>query len=174
MFSPMGNEIVSNFVGQCKQKKLQLYSTETVRDEATQRFPTIVNRYFDKVGVRAHVARMSLYAKFWRRLMDLFKCCKVEKVEAAPSKIRAMYRDFSREPALLKILKQLQAEKHRKSLFPGETDMQILAEADKLGEKFNVSFITDDHDFLYFKNEIESRLRIRMTALLDLPHYFDK
>ena len=51
--------------------------------------------------------------------------------------------------------------------------MQILAEADKLGEKFEVSFITDDRDFLLFTDEIESRLKVKIIALLDLGHYFD-
>jgi hypothetical protein len=150
-----------------------LCTTETVRDEAIGNFPKIVNRYFDRVRVNARIARAQLYAKFRLRLMDLFRSCEIKKVEVDVNRIKAMYRGFSADSDLLKRLKQLQVEKHRKSLFPSENDMRILAEANKLGEKFSVCFITDDNDFLHFKSEIESRLNLRMTALLDVPHYFD-
>lgn len=150
-----------------------LCTTETVQHEATQNFPKIVGRYLDKVGVKKRIARKQLYKKFRLRLDDLFKFCRVEKVNAKTDKIRAMYQDFANDPVLLKVLKRLRIEKHRSSLFPSETDMRILAEADELGKKFEVSFITDDNDFLLFTDEIESRLKVRIFALLDLGHYFD-
>jgi hypothetical protein len=157
----------------CKYKKIPLCTTKTVQYEATQNFPKIVGRYLDKVGVKERIAREHLYNKFRLRLADLFRFCRVEKVNAKTDKIRVMYRNFANDPALLKVLKSLQIEKHRSSLFPSETDMRILAEADQFGEKFEVSFITDDKDFLLFTDEIESRLQVRIFALLDLGHYFD-
>jgi len=52
--------------------------------------------------------------------------------------------------------------------------MKILAEADALGTNHTVNLITDDDDFLEFKTEIEKELKLKITALLDLPHFFDK
>jgi len=153
---------------------LLLCITETVKEEAIQRLPAIVNRYFDKIGIKAHAVREYLYLRFRERLFSLIKYCKVEKVNSDKNKIERMYKEFSRIPQLLAKLKKLQAYKRRKSLFPGDTDMQILSEADDLGAKYFVHFITDDRDFLDFKTEIETELSLKITALLDLPHFFDE
>jgi hypothetical protein len=85
-----------------------------------------------------------------------------------------MYTRFTKNPTLKAKLTKLQTRKKRKSLYPSTNDMKILAEADALGTNHTVNLITDDDDFLEFKTEIEKELKLKITALLDLPHFFDK
>ena len=166
------NPIISEFLGLCKQKKYEICTSETVRGEATTRFYPIVNRYFDRVGIRAFPVRKYIYSKFRARLLDLLnKSCDVKTVNADATKARTMYQDFSKDPELFKRLRALQVKYNRDSIFPSDNDVQILADADKLGQKYDVRFITDDHHFLDFKDEIEERLNVKLVGLLDLVHY---
>lgn len=145
-----------------------------MRDEAVGNFPKIVNRYFDKTGIHAHPVRYNLAMQIRRRLNELFASSKIQKVDSDYHKIENMYAKFAKAPELKAKLIKLQVRKNRGSLFPSISDMKILAEADELGGKCLVNFITDDSDFLEFKTEIEKELRVKIVALLDLPHFFDK
>ncbi|MCW3996331.1 MAG: hypothetical protein NWE98_09340 [Candidatus Bathyarchaeota archaeon] len=84
-----------------------------------------------------------------------------------------MYARFAKDSALKAKLVKLQAKKKRGNLHPSIEDMKILAEADELGAVYIVNLVTDDSDFLEFKAEIEKELKLKITALLDVPHFFE-
>lgn len=85
--------------------------------------------------------------------------------------IKAMYTRFTKQPEQLKKLEELRSMKHRASLLPSEKDMRILGEAHVLSQNYKVYFVTDDKDFIYFKNEIQKELNIVVIELLELPHF---
>jgi predicted nuclease of predicted toxin-antitoxin system len=84
-----------------------------------------------------------------------------------------MYTNFAKDPTLKAKLVKLQTKKKRASLYPSTNDMKILAEADELGAVYLVNLITDDSDFLEFKDVIEKELKLKIIALLNVPHFFD-
>jgi len=169
--APLANSLISNFVGECKQKKVQIVITETVKEESDQKLLRAVNRYFDKAGIFSHPLRFQVFLKCRKRLIDLFQYCKCITVSNPKVDIvRNIYKEFAKKPSLRDKLVKLKEKKKRHSILPSETDMKILAEAATLAENNNVVFITDDGDYLEFKDELEKKLHIRICAVLEVQH----
>jgi len=157
------NEIISQFVGFCKQRGIKLFISTNARDEASCRITYVINREMDKLGIRAYRLRNEIIMKCVRRLRRLFEAAVVEEVEGPKiSNVRRMYLQ-NRER-----LREVSRKKGRKALLPSETDIKILGEAAKLAEKSKVIMITEDHDFLDFSDEIENRFRVKVVRISEL------
>jgi hypothetical protein len=146
--------------------------TETVKDEGLRKLPKIVNRYFDRARIMVYPVRQSVYVKVRHRYIELAKCSKFSKVESDTQDIKTLYMDFLKVAELRKRLEKLQTVKNRGTLLPSETDMKILGEAKTLvGSGYNVCFVTDDGDFISFKDEIRKRINVTVVELLNLRQF---
>lgn len=145
--------------------------TKTVRDEGLAKLPEIVNRYFDRAGIKAHPVRQNVYIKLRRRYLELANCSKFNAVTSDLQKVRNLYTNFLKVPELRKRLEKLKEMKHRNNLLPSEADMQILGEAGTLSSSHKVYFVTDDGDYISFKNEIEQELGVIIVELLELRRF---
>jgi hypothetical protein len=169
--SSVGNEIISSFVGLCKGKRIPLCITKTVQDEGLGKLPDVINRYFDRAGIKAHPVRHHVYLKFRRRFLDLVKNSKYKNIASNIGRIEVMYTGFTKQTEQLRKLEELRGTKHRASLLPSKKDMIILGEAHTLSQDHQLYFITDDGDFIKFKDEIEGELGVVVVELLDLPKF---
>jgi hypothetical protein len=167
----LGNELVSNSVGYCKQKKLRLFVTETVKNEALTKLPRIVNRYFDRTGIRAHPVRHNMYLKIRKRLLELIGSVDVKNTTSDIHQVEAMFMRFTKDPKLFKKFQELKYAKKRSNILPSTTDMQILGEAHILAQDHKTYLITDDGDYIDFKDEIKNELNVTVVPILDLPHF---
>lgn len=147
--------------------------TKTVREEGLGKLHEVVNRYFDRANIKAPAVRQNVYMKLRHRYLDLAKQSRHSEVPSDLSKVRSFYDGFLRVPELRAKLSRLQAKKHRKNLLPSDTDMTILGEACTLSLSQKVFFVTDDGDFLEFKNEIERELKVNIIELMDLRRFAD-
>lgn len=173
-FVPVGNEIMTKFIGDCKQKKIEYAISEIVEDEVNVKLPTVVNRYFDRARIKVFAIRNQIYIKCRRRFLNLLR--HRTKIDEPPSNfesVKKMYTNFAKNPKLREKMIRMQSQKKRKSLLPSETDMKILGQAHALTKNYRVIFVTDDGDFLNFKNEIEKKLKLEIIGLLDLPHFHE-
>jgi hypothetical protein len=168
---PVGTEIVSEFVGSCKQNKASVCVTKTVNDEAFDNLHKIVNRYFDRAKIFAPTVRQNIYRQMRSRLIDLINYTGTEDVASDMVPIKRMYERFSKNPALRAKLEKIMREKHRKSLLPSETDMKILSEAVTFSGKSKVYFITGDKDYSEFKSEIEKETSVIVIDLMTLRDF---
>jgi len=116
--------------------------------------------------VRHHV-----YLKLRKRLLELIAYAKVDKVTSNFNQVKTMYTEFMKKPKLAEKLEKLKNTKHRTSLFPSNVDMRILGEANTLSHKFKVYFVTDDQDYIDFKDEIKNELNVTVVEVLSLPHF---
>jgi len=82
-----------------------------------------------------------------------------------------MYKELLENPESRKKLEELRVLKHRKVLLPSETDMRILGEASALSHSFKVYFITDDRDYIEFKDKIQEKLNVNVVEMLDLNRF---
>jgi hypothetical protein len=163
---------MASFIGHCKQEKIRYAITKTVDDEVATKLGTVINRYFDRARIKAPAVRYHVYAKCRRRFLNLLKHrAKIGEVSSNFELIKKMYTNFAQNPKLRKKLIPMKSKKRRKSLLPSEIDMKILGEAHALAKDYRVIFVTDDSDYLNFKDEIEKKLKLEIIALLDLPHF---
>ena len=103
--------------------------------------------------------------------MELFQYCSCITIrDPKVHSIRNIYGGFMQNPLLKKKLIALQRKKKRSSILPGENDMKILAEAAALAENNDIVFVTDDGDYLEFKEELEKKLHIRICEVLEVQH----
>lgn len=169
---PLGNDIMISFIGHCKQEKIRYVVSRTVEDEVNIKLPTVINRYFDKAGIRAFPVRNQVYLKCRRRFLNLLKHrTKIDEIPTNFDLVKKMYMNFAKNAKLKEKLIRKKRRKKRKSLLPSETDMKILGEAYALTRDHRVIFVTDDGDYLNFKDEIEKKLKLEIIALLDLRHF---
>ena len=144
--------------------------TETVRKEAENKLPTVINRYFDEAGIDSYPLRFQVLLKCRRRLSHLFEISECpKKITPNLKAIEKMYKEFTRKTPLRERLVKIKNKKKRKSILPSKNDMRILAEAVALAEKNNLILVTDDGDYLEFKDEIEQMFsNIKITNIFDL------
>jgi len=163
---------MASFIGYCKQKRIRYAVTKTVEDEATKNLATVINRYFDRTGIKAPAVRYQVYIKCRRRFLNLLKHrTKIGEISSDFNLVKTMYMNFAKNPKLREKLLRKKRRKKRKSLLPSEIDMKILGEAYVLTRDNQVIFVTDDGDYLNFNDEIEKKLKLKIVALLDLPHF---
>jgi len=168
----VGNEIVSEFLGFCKREKISLCITETVREEGLSKLPEIVNRYFDRARIRSPTVRESVFIKLRTRYTQLAALSKFDIVESDLAKVSALYTSFLKNPELrARLIKLKEKKPTRKGLLPSQTDIQILGEAVTLNLKNRVCFVTDDDDYIFFKNEIKQNLGVDIIELLELRSF---
>lgn len=167
VFVPLGNEIVSEFIGLCKQKKVKLCVTKTVKDEAFDNLLKIVNRYFDRAKIFAPPVRQNIYLKIRKRLKELIKYTGNLDVTSNIKEIEKFYK----RSAHLKKLVALKQKKSRKSLMPSSKDMKILSEAVELNKTSTVCVISGDGDFLDFKVEIKKEFDLIVVDIMDLRRF---
>lgn len=163
---------MTNFIGRCKQEKIRYVVSKTVEDEVTTTLPIVINRYFDRARIMAFPVRNQVYLKCRRRFLSLLKHrTKIDHISPNFDLVKNMYANFAKNAKLREKLMRKKRRKRRKSLLPSDTDMKILGEASTLSRDHRVIFVTDDGDYLNFKDEIEEKLKLKIIALLDLPHF---
>jgi hypothetical protein len=165
---PIGNEIVSEFIGLCKQKRIPVCVTKTVNDEAFGKLHTVVNRYFDRARIFAPAVMQNVYLKVRKRLIELTHYTGNRDVSSNIEPIKTMYTQFTKDPKQLGKLEVLKSKKHRNDLIPSTKDMTILSEAVTLCKESKVYLITDDGDFSVFKSEIEQGFGVTVVELMNL------
>ena len=152
------NEMVSTFVGFCKQRGIMIFISASVRDEAQSSLVKAVNEKMDKLRVDAFPVRYWIIQKCLKRLRNLLETSVVKEVDNPPiERVKNMY--ASKKEKLLKIKRF----KKRSSLYPSKIDQKILSEAAKLAEQYVVYFITVDLDFTEFREEIENEFGVRVV-----------
>jgi hypothetical protein len=146
-----------------------------VREEGISKLPEVVNRYFDRARIRSPAVRESVYIKLRQRYNQLAAHSKFNVVESDLAKVKDLYASFLKKQKLRARLVELKKKKtKRRGLLPSDADMRILGEAVTLGLKNRVYFVTDDKDYIFFKNEIKQDLGIDIIELLDLRSFAQK
>jgi len=152
------NEMISNFVGFCKQQKITIFISTSVEEEARNSLVEAVNEKMNRLKIDAFPVRYMIIQKCLKRLERLLNASTIREVDNPPiEKVKNMYLSGKGKLAKIKMLKK------RSSLFPSEIDQKILGEAAKLAEHYTVYFITVDRDFTEFKEEIEERFGVRVV-----------
>ena len=171
---PITNEIISEFIGFCKQKGTKPFVTKTVNDEAFRTLHLVVNRYFDRARIFVPTLRNNVYTQNLVRLKKLIDYTGSTEVNSDVNPIRQMYMSFATKPITRKKLEALQIKKHRDSLLPSYDDMKVLSEAVELNKKFDVYLISGDGDFLDFRDEIKQQFGVTAIDIIDLRNFASK
>ena len=158
---------MSEFIGACKQKKVNFCITKTVEDEASDSLLKIVNRYFDRARVFAPFVRQSIYLKIKKRLTKLIDHADNLEVKSSTAEVQAFYNRSENQ----KKLRALKQKKSRVSLMPSLKDMKILSEAIELNNISVVYLVSDDGDFLDFKVELNEEFNLIIVELLNLRQF---
>lgn len=164
--------MISNFIGFCKQRGIPIFISTNVESEALGRIRKVVNRIMDERRINAYAIRYKIIRRCEQRLKELLNASKVGSVPNPKiSVVRNMYLS-NREK-----LERIRTLKGRTSILPSRMDMKILGEAARLAEQNEVYFVTDDHDFLDFKDEILKMFGVkvvRISELVSLMHALGK
>lgn len=162
-----------DFIGFLLQHDLPRLTSSTVKEEAERRLVPAVNEWVDSVIPRKlWQFRRNMIEKCKGRLHQLWNRLCVRSLQKDPNRVKKFYQRLLSDPLTKARLERLRNRRKRKSLLPGDPDMDILSEAATLAKRgASTHFVSKDGHFTEFPDEIEQEFGLKVLSVQGLIQF---